>query len=80
MKLSFLGQSYEASVTPFAATAMTEKATFLGQQYTRKQVTTAMRQPSEELMYRGVLHPRSRLGQLKISPPLVKEASDHKMS
>jgi hypothetical protein len=58
MKLSFLGQSYEASVTPVSATEMAEKATFLGQQYTRKQVTAAMRQPTEALMYRGVPYSR----------------------
>jgi hypothetical protein len=58
MKLSFLGQSYEASVTPVAAIATTETATFLGQQYTRKQVTAALRQPSEALMYRGVPYSR----------------------
>ena len=58
MKLSFLGQSYEATVTPIEALATGEPATFLGQQYTRKQVIAAMRQPTAELTYRGVRYSR----------------------
>jgi len=54
MKLSFLGQSYEATVTPIEAMETGETATFLGQQYSRKQVTAALRQPTAELTYRGV--------------------------
>ena len=58
MKLSFLGQSYEATVTPIEALETSETATFLGQQYTRKQVIAAMRQPTAELTYRGVRYSR----------------------
>ena len=58
MKLSFLGQSYEASVTPVETMATSETATFLGQQYTRKHVTVALRQPTAELSYRGVRYSR----------------------
>jgi len=58
MKLSFLGQAYEATVTPVDAMETSETATFLGQQYTRKQVTAALRQPTAELTYRGVRYSR----------------------
>ncbi len=54
MKLSFLGQSYEATVTPVETMVTTETAIFLGPEYTRKQVTAAMHQPAAELTYRGV--------------------------
>jgi len=58
MQLSFLGQTYEASVTRIDAMETREKATFLGQQYTRKQVTAALHQPTAELTYRGVRYSR----------------------
>jgi hypothetical protein len=54
MKRSFLGQSYEASTPAIEATATSETATFLGKPYARKQYTVALRQPTEELTYRGV--------------------------
>lgn len=58
MKLAFLGQSYEAAIAPIDAIATTETATFLGQQYTRKQFTVTLRQPTAELTYRGVRYSR----------------------
>jgi hypothetical protein len=54
MKLSFLGQSYEAATPAIEATETTETATFLGKPYARKQYRVALRQPTEELTYRGV--------------------------
>jgi hypothetical protein len=58
MKLFFLGQSYDASVPAIAATETNETAMFLGQPYVRKQYNVAMRQPTEELIYRGVRYSR----------------------
>jgi hypothetical protein len=54
LKLSFLGQSYEASTPPIEATKTSETAAFLGQPYARKQFAVALRQSTEELTYRGV--------------------------
>ena len=55
MKLSFLGQSYEASINSVEATETSETATFLGKPYARKQYTVSQRQPpSTELTYRGI--------------------------
>ncbi|MEM1281455.1 MAG: DUF4278 domain-containing protein [Cyanobacteria bacterium P01_H01_bin.152] len=55
MQLSFLGQSYEASLPAVEATETNETATFLGKRYTRKQFTASQRQqPASELTYRGV--------------------------
>ncbi|MEM6838647.1 MAG: DUF4278 domain-containing protein [Cyanobacteria bacterium P01_C01_bin.120] len=55
MKLSFLGQSYEASNPAIEATATTETATFLGKPYARKQYNVSQRQqPASELTYRGI--------------------------
>ena len=55
MKLSFLGQSYEASTPAIEATEMSETATFLGKPYARKQYNVSQRQQSaSELTYRGV--------------------------
>lgn len=58
MKLSFLGQSYEASIAPVEAVETSETATFLGKQYNRKEFTVALRQPTAELTYRGVRYSR----------------------
>ena len=55
MKLSFLGQSYNASVPAIEATEMQETATFLGKPYARKQYNIHQRQQlASELTYRGV--------------------------
>jgi len=55
MKLSFLGQSYEAAINNVDAVETNETATFLGKPYARKQYTVSQRQqPSAELTYRGI--------------------------
>lgn len=55
MKLSFLGQSYEASNPAIAVTETSETATFLGKPYARKQYSVSQRhQLAAELTYRGV--------------------------
>ncbi|RZM82749.1 DUF4278 domain-containing protein [Leptolyngbya iicbica] len=55
MKLSFLGQSYEASIHAVDAVETSETAIFLGQPYARKQYTNRQRQqPASELTYRGI--------------------------
>lgn len=55
MQLSFLGQSYQASLPAITATEMNETATFLGKHYVRKQFNISQRQQlSTELTYRGV--------------------------
>ena len=59
MKLSFLGQSYEASTPAIEATDMNETATFLGKPYARKQYNVSQRQqPASEMTYRGVPYSR----------------------
>ena len=59
MKLSFLGQSYEASTPAIEATDMNETATFLGKPYARKQYNVSQRQqPASEMTYRGVHYNR----------------------
>ena len=55
MQLSFLGQSYKASMPTIEATESPETATFLGKPYARKQFNMSQRQqPMAELTYRGV--------------------------
>ena len=55
MKLSFLGQSYEASNPAIEATETPETLTFRGKAYAQKQYTIHQRQqPASELTYRGV--------------------------
>lgn len=55
MKLSFLGQSYEASLPAIEVTETNETATFLGKPYIRKQFNVSQRHRSaSELMYRGI--------------------------
>lgn len=55
MQLSFLGQSYQASMPSVEATETNETATFLGKRYIRKQFSVNQRQQSAtELTYRGV--------------------------
>lgn len=55
MQLSFLGQSYEASIPTIETTETAETATFLGRRYARKQFNVSHRQqPATELTYRGV--------------------------
>ena len=55
MQLSFLGQSYQASIPAVEATETNETATFLGKRYVRKQFSVNQRQQSAtELTYRGV--------------------------
>jgi len=55
MKLSFLGQPYEASIPSVEATEMNETATFLGQFYARRQYNVHQLRPlASELTYRGV--------------------------
>lgn len=59
MQLSFLGQSYAASLPAIAATETPETATFLGQHYVRKQFKVSHRQQiSAELTYRGIRYSR----------------------
>lgn len=58
MQLSFLGQSYEASMPVVDATETNETATFLGKRYVRKQFNVSFRQPTAELTYRGVRYSR----------------------
>ncbi len=59
MQLSFLGQSYEASMPTVEATETRETATFLGKRYARKQFTVSQRQqPASELTYRGARYRR----------------------
>ena len=55
MQLSFLGQTYTATLPTVEATETTETATFLGKPYIRKQFNVSQRQqPATELTYRGV--------------------------
>jgi hypothetical protein len=55
MQLSFLGQSYNASLPTIEATETSETGTFLGKTYVRKQFNVSQRQqPTAELTYRGV--------------------------
>jgi hypothetical protein len=55
MKLSFLGQSYDASLPAVEVTETSETATFLGKHYARKQYNVSQRQQStNELTYRGI--------------------------
>jgi hypothetical protein len=59
MKLSFLGQSYNASLPTIEGTETTETATFLGNRYARKQYPVSPRQqPINTLTYRGVHYSR----------------------
>jgi len=59
MKLSFLGQSYEARIPTVVATATDETGTFLGKRYAKKQFTVAQRQqPNHQLTYRGISYSR----------------------
>jgi hypothetical protein len=59
MKLSFLGQSYETTLTAVEATEAPETVLFLGQPYAKKQFRVASRQMTgQELIYRGVRYSR----------------------
>ncbi len=59
MKLSFLGQSYEASTPAIEATETGETLTFRGKSYSQKQYNTSQRQqPASEMTYRGVHYSR----------------------
>ena len=59
MQLSFLGQSYEATLPTVEAMETGETGTFLGKSYARKQYTISQRQqPTTELTYRGVRYSR----------------------
>ena len=59
MKLSFLGQSYDAANLAIEVTETGETATFLGKPYARKQYTVSQRQrPASEMTYRGVRYSR----------------------
>lgn len=59
MQLSFLGQTYEASMPAVEATETQETATFLGKRYVQKQFNVSQRQqPKAELTYRGVHYSR----------------------
>jgi len=59
MQLSFLGQTYEASVPSIEAIETTETATFLGRRYLKKQFTVTQRhQPTAQLTYRGIDYSR----------------------
>jgi len=54
MQLSFLGQSYQASIPTIEATATAEVGTFLGKTYVRKQFHVSQRQSApEELTFLG---------------------------
>ena len=55
MKLSFLGQTYEASTPAIAATTTNETLTFRGKSYAQRQYCVQQRQqPASELTYRGI--------------------------
>ena len=55
MKLSFLGQSYEAANPAIEATETPETLTFRGQAYAQKQYRVHQRQqPAAEMNYRGI--------------------------
>jgi hypothetical protein len=59
MQLSFLGQTYEASFPPVAATETPETGIFRGQSYPRKAFTVGAHSPSPaRLTYRGVRYIR----------------------
>ena len=58
MKLSFLGQSYEASLPVVEGTETNETLTFHGKSYSQRQFDVALRQPGDELTYRGVRYHR----------------------
>lgn len=54
MRLSFLGQSYEAINPAIEATTTQETITFLGRRSVVKQYSVTQRhQPAQELTYRG---------------------------
>ncbi len=55
MKLSFLGQTYEAPTPEIAATTTNEALIFRGKSYAQKQYSVQQRQqPASELTYRGI--------------------------
>ncbi|RMH12758.1 MAG: DUF4278 domain-containing protein [Gammaproteobacteria bacterium] len=58
MKLSFLGQSYEATIAGTEAPTTEQTGTFLGKPYQMKQTHLAQRQTSESMTYRGVCYTR----------------------
>lgn len=58
MKLSFLGQSYEATIAGSPAQETEQFATFRGQRYRIKHVQVANRKASSELIYRGIHYTR----------------------
>lgn len=59
MKLSFLGQSYEASTPKIEATKTSETLTFRGKSYVQKQYNIHQRQQLASAMtYRGVRYSR----------------------
>lgn len=58
MKLTYRGQSYEASTPAIEASSTGEFATFMGRPYARKQFTVAQRHQTDELTYRGVHYTR----------------------
>lgn len=54
MRLSFLGNSYEAPTSPAPSSDSEQTATFLGRPYKVQQHTTSQRAESASLKYRGV--------------------------
>lgn len=58
MKLTYRGISFNTLVAGLPVMATEETGVFLGQSYALKQSSTRLRQPSEELVYRGVRYAR----------------------
>lgn len=58
MKMTYRGVTYNALVAGCPATATEQCGTFLGKPYAMKQPQQHLRQPSEELIYRGVRYSR----------------------
>ncbi len=50
MKLSFLGQSYEASNTPVEGVETQEQLTFLGKHYSHKEYNVAPRSQNPQML------------------------------
>jgi len=58
MNLTYRGVSFTSLVAGVPATETTQTGTFLGKPYVMKQPQVSFRQPTEELIYRGVPYSR----------------------
>ena len=58
MQLTYRGVSFETFISGSPSIATEETGTFLGKRYPIKQSQVVYRQPSSELVYRGVAYTR----------------------